>query len=155
MNGTVFRKRWLACAALLAGGCGAIPDIIVETARSSAERALQEAVEDVIDDFIEDTVDELLDYADFESLFIPGSEEEEQGDVFEEAGKDADDSDQNTGRTGRTAWDDRRHDSSHPVNSRLPFFATHDVLAVDMTQRATNSSYKTEYRSCQDKRWSL
>lgn len=143
MNGTVCYRRLLACAALLAGGCGAIPDIIVEAARSSAKKAIQEAVEDVIDDVIDDTADELFDYVDVESLFIPGSEEEEEGDVFEEAGKDADDSDQYTGRTGRTAWDRRRHDSSHPVNSRLPFSATHDVLAVDMTQRATNSLYKT------------
>ena len=99
MNGTVFRGRWVACAALLAGGCGTIPDVIVDAARSSAKEALQEAVEDVIDDVIEDTVDELLDYADFEFPSIYESEDEEDGDVFEEVGDEVDNSDQDTRRT--------------------------------------------------------
>lgn len=102
MNGTVLRGRWVACAALLAGGCGAIPDIIVDAARSSAKEALQEAVENVIDEVIDDTVDELLDHADFEFPSIHESEDEGNGDAFEEEGEDVDDSDQNTGRRGKT-----------------------------------------------------
>ncbi len=152
MNGPVVLGRWVACAALLAGGCGAIPDIIVDAARSSAKEALQEAVENVIDDVIEDTVDELLDYADFELPVLHESEDEEDGDVFEEAGEDVDNNDQDT---GRTAGDHRRHDSSQPVTSRPPFSATHNALVVETTQRATNGSCTTEYRSCRDRRWSL
>ncbi len=155
MNGPVFRGRWVACAALMAGGCGAIPDIIVDAARSSAKEALQEAVENVIDDAIEDTVEELLDYADFEFPSIRESEDEEEGDVFDEEGEDVDDSAQDTGRTGKTAWDNRRHDSSQRETSRLPLWTTHDALVVETTQRATNGSCTTENRSCQDRRWSL
>ncbi len=130
MNGPVLCGRWVAYAALMAGGCGAIPDIIVDAARSSAKEALQETVENVIDEVIEDTVDELLDHADFEFPSIRESEDEEDGDAFEEAGEDVNDSDQDTGRKGKTAEDHRRHDSSQPVNSRLPLWATHDALVV-------------------------
>ena len=108
MSGMMFRISWLACAVLLAGGCGEIPDIIVEGARASAKEALQEAVGDVIDDIIEDTVDELLDYADFESQFLHEGGDETEGDVFEEAGEDEEESDQDTGHTGRGMWDHRR-----------------------------------------------
>ena len=102
MNGPMFCGRWVACAALMAGGCGAIPDIIVDEAKSSAKEALQEAVENVIDEVIEETVDGLFDHADFEFPSIHQSEDEENGDAFEEIDEDVDDSDQDTGRTDKT-----------------------------------------------------
>ncbi|UCC31472.1 MAG: hypothetical protein JSU86_04190 [Phycisphaerales bacterium] len=106
MNRIGFGKSWLACAALLAGGCGAIPDIIADAARSSAKEALQEAVEDVVDDVIDNTVGELLDFGDFEFPFVEQSEDEVQdGDAFEDEDEDAEESDQDTGRAGRTAYD--------------------------------------------------
>ena len=108
MNGTVFRGRWVICAALLAGGCGVIPDIVVDEAKSSAKEALQEAVEDVIDDAIEIMIAELLDYVDLEFPSNRESEGEAGGDVFDEEGEDVDDSDQDPDRTMETVGDDRR-----------------------------------------------
>ena len=85
----------------MAGGCGAISDIIVDEAKSSANEALQEAVE-TIDEVIEETFEGLLDHADFEFPSIHQSENEEDGDAFEETDEDVDDSDQDTGRTDKT-----------------------------------------------------
>ena len=81
MNKTVFPGRWFSCAALLAGGCGAIPDILVDATRSSAKEALQETVEGIVNEIVEDTVDELLDHADFELPSSHESEDEQNGDA--------------------------------------------------------------------------
>ena len=89
MNRIGVSKRWLACAAMLGGGCGAIPDIVVDAARSSAKEALEEAVGDVVDDVIDDTVGELLDFTGFEFPFDEQSEAEEDGDEFEDEGETA------------------------------------------------------------------
>lgn len=83
-------KRWLPCAALLGGGCGAIPDIIVDAAWLSAKVALQEAVGDAVDGAIDDTVGELLDFDDFGFPFVEQSEDE---DGFEDDGEDVEESD--------------------------------------------------------------
>ena len=130
MNGPMSCGRWVACAALMAGVCGAIPDIIVDEAKSSAKEALQEAVENVIDEVIEETVDGLFDHADFEFPSIHQSEDEE-----------------NVGSSSARLI--------RPVNSRLPLWETHDARVVETTQRATNGSCTTENRSCQDRHWSL
>jgi hypothetical protein len=77
---------WLAYAGLLAGGCGSIPDVIVDSARSSAQENFQQAIENVINDVIEETIAELFDLADFEVPFAGGSADEEGGDAFEAEG---------------------------------------------------------------------
>jgi hypothetical protein len=89
MNRISVSKRWLACAAMLGGGCGAIPDIVVDAARSSAKEALEEAVGDVVDDVIDDTVGELLDFPGFAFPFNEQSETEEDGYAFEDEGEPA------------------------------------------------------------------
>lgn len=103
MNGTVLRGGWVVCGALLAGGCGAIPDIIVDAAKSSAKEALQEAVESVIDDVIDDTFDELIDQTDFEFPSIDERENEDNGDALDGAVEEMDGNDQDTDRTGKMA----------------------------------------------------
>ena len=90
MNRISVSKRWLACAAMLGGGCGAIPDIVVDAARSSAKEAVEEAVGDFVEDAIDDTVGELLDFPGFEFPFNEQSEAGEDGDEFEDEGEPAD-----------------------------------------------------------------
>ena len=82
-----FGKRWLACAGLLCGGCGAIPDIIIDEARLAAKEAIQEAVRDAVDDVIEGTVGELLNFDDLEFPFSEQSEDEEDGPSVEDDGE--------------------------------------------------------------------
>lgn len=101
MNGTLLRGRWVACAALLVGGCGAIPDLIVEPARSSAKAALEETVEGFIHDAVKDTFEGLLDPATFEFPSIRENEEVEGGDGFEGVSLDVDDSAEDTSRVGK------------------------------------------------------
>ncbi len=105
MNRIGLGKSWLACAALLGGGCGAFPDIIVDAARSSAKEALQEAVGDTVDEVIDDLVGELLGLGDFEFPFLERSEDEEDGDAFEADSEDVQEGDQDAGRAGRTEDD--------------------------------------------------
>ncbi len=47
-------KRWLACVALGFGGCGAIPDFLVDAGREAAKDALEEAVEEVLSGVADD-----------------------------------------------------------------------------------------------------
>lgn len=54
-----------------AGGCGAIPDFLVEAARTSAEEALRETVDGVIDTVFEESLSGLLDFSGLEPEFIP------------------------------------------------------------------------------------
>jgi len=77
----------------MAGGCGAVPDIIVDAARSSAKEALQEAVESVIDEVIDDTFDELIDHTDFEFPSIDERENEDNGDALDGAVEEMDGND--------------------------------------------------------------
>ena len=88
-------KRWLACVALLGGGCGAIPDIIVDAAWLSAKEALQEAVGDAVDDVIDGTVGELLDLDARELPFDDQSQEEE---AFDDDAAESGESDRETRR---------------------------------------------------------
>ncbi len=107
MNRKGFGIRWLASAALLAGGCGAVPDIIVDAALSSAKEALQEAVGDAVEDIVHDAVGEMLDLDDFEFLFEGQSEDEEDGYAFEDDGEDVEENDHGSERAGRLAYDGR------------------------------------------------
>ena len=113
MNGTMYRGRWFACAVLLAGGCGTVPDIIVDTARSSAKEALREAVDGVIDSVFEDTLDELIRFTGLELPSIPKSERYQDGVALEETGEDVDDGDQDTDRAARTPGSTVR--TNHPT----------------------------------------
>ena len=88
MNRTGFGKRWLACAALLAGGCGALPEFIVDAAWLSAKEAVQEAVGDAVDGAIDDTIGVLPDFDDLELPFGEQGEDEENSDAFEDDGAD-------------------------------------------------------------------
>lgn len=74
-------KTWLACAALLSGGCGAFPNFIVDAARSSAKEALEEAVGDAVDGVIDDSIGALLDSDGFEFPFVEGSEHVDDRDA--------------------------------------------------------------------------
>ena len=88
-----FGKKWFACTALLAGGCGAIPDLIVDAALSSAREALQDAVADAVEGIVDDAVDDLLDLDDFEFLFEEQSEDEEDVNAFEDDGEEVEEND--------------------------------------------------------------
>ena len=96
MNRLGIGRRWLACAALLGGGCGAIPDIIVDAARSSAKEALQEAVGDAVGGIVDDTVAELLGFDEFEFPFVEQIADEEDGDALLEDGENVEGSEQDT-----------------------------------------------------------
>ncbi len=87
MNRLGIGRIWLASAALLGGGCGAIPDIIIDAARSSAREALEEAVGDAVGGIVDDTVAELLGFDDFEFPIVQQGEDEENGDALVEDGE--------------------------------------------------------------------
>ena len=84
MNRTGFGKRWLACAALLVGGCGAVPDFIVDAAWSSGKEAIQGAVGDAVDGAIDDTIGEWPGLDDWAFPFGEQGEDQENGDAFED-----------------------------------------------------------------------
>ena len=52
--------KWASCAALLVGGCGAIPDFVVDAARSSAKETIEQSVHDTVADLL-----------DFGNLLLP------------------------------------------------------------------------------------
>jgi len=60
------RSRYFAALplALIAAGCGAIPDTLIQAASDSAKEAIAEQIDDVVDEFI----DELLAEFDPTSL---------------------------------------------------------------------------------------
>ena len=55
---------WLVCCSLLAAGCGALPELFIDAARSAAK----EAVEEMVDGVVDQVTGELLD---FENLSLP------------------------------------------------------------------------------------
>ena len=67
MNRRTIGKGLLVCCSVLAAGCGVIPDLLLDTARSSA----REAVEQVVNEAVNEILGDLLD---FENLpILPGS----------------------------------------------------------------------------------
>lgn len=64
MNRLAFVKRWLACVVLLAGGCGTLPDFLVEAGRDAAKEALEKAVEEAVEEAVNGVVDDLWDLSD-------------------------------------------------------------------------------------------
>lgn len=70
--------RLLACTVLVAGGCGAVPDIVIETARERAIQAIENTVGNAVDDVIDGTFGELLDLDDLALPFHDQSQKEEE-----------------------------------------------------------------------------
>ncbi len=54
-------KTTLSCCALMAGGCGGFPELLMDTARTSAKEAIQEKVDQVVSQVIDQTVGAVLD----------------------------------------------------------------------------------------------
>lgn len=100
-----YSGTWLASVALLSGGCGAIPDVVVDAARSSAKEALQEAVGDAVRDLVDNTVGEILDMSDFELPFANQVEDGQENGAVDDNGEDVEEEDRDTGRTGTRAFD--------------------------------------------------
>ncbi len=48
-----YGKRLLVSAALTAGGCGAIPDIIMDAGREAAKEAIEKSIEDAVGEAVE------------------------------------------------------------------------------------------------------
>ena len=59
MNRTVLGKRWLAGVVLAAGGCGALPDFLVDAGREAAKEALEKSVEEAVEQVVNGVVDDL------------------------------------------------------------------------------------------------
>lgn len=57
MNQLAFGKRWLVCIVLLAGGCGTLPDFLVEAGRDAAKEALEKSVEEAVEEAVNGIVD--------------------------------------------------------------------------------------------------
>jgi hypothetical protein len=57
MNGRTLGNRLLVCFVLLAGGCGTVPDVIVDTAREAAKEAIEREIEEALNDLAEELLD--------------------------------------------------------------------------------------------------
>ena len=57
MNRKGLGKRWLAGVVLVAGGCGAIPEFLVDAGREAAKEAIEEAVGQVVNGVVNDLWD--------------------------------------------------------------------------------------------------
>lgn len=86
MNRWRIGRWWLASAVLWGGGCGAIPDIILDPARASAKEALQEAVGNAVDGIIEDTLGGMIGLDGLEFPFVEQSADQEDGDALADDG---------------------------------------------------------------------
>ncbi len=64
MNRLGFGKRWLAGAVLLVGGCGAVPDFLVDAGRDAAKKALEESARQAVEQVVNGFVDDLWDSND-------------------------------------------------------------------------------------------
>ena len=82
MTATKLGKRWLACFVLLAGGCGAIPDFMVDAGRDAAKDVLEEAVEEAARGVVQGLVDELEDLSDLSlPLEVDGDSERDADEL--------------------------------------------------------------------------
>lgn len=103
MQVKTFGRKWVSCSVLLVGGCGAIPEFIVDAARSSAKETIEQSVHDKVGDLLD--FDNLLllfggefdvvDLLDLEDALLPfddvgDTEDETDGEEteFEEDGQD-------------------------------------------------------------------
>ncbi len=103
-------KTTLACCALAAGGCGGFPELLMNTARTSAKEAIQEKVDQVVNQVIDETVgavfDEVINEAmGFDQFGLPildeGSAEVPDDDVIENEGDGEGDGGRDSPRSGR------------------------------------------------------
>lgn len=62
----------LGCIVVMATGCGAVPEILVETAKSSAKDALDQRVDEVVSDL----ADEFLDLDQLSEWSLEEADEE-------------------------------------------------------------------------------
>ena len=60
MQVKTFGRKWVSCSVLLVGGCGAIPEFIVDAAWSSAKETIEQSVHDKVGDLL-----------DFDNLLLP------------------------------------------------------------------------------------
>ncbi len=90
--------KWVSCSVLLVGGCGAIPEFIVDAARSSAKETIEQSVHDKVGDLLdfdnpllpfggEFDLNDLLDSEDALPPFDDVDDNEDEPD-FEEDGPD-------------------------------------------------------------------
>lgn len=102
--------KWVSCSVLLVGGCGAIPEFIVDAAWSSAKETIEQSVHDRVADLL-DFENSLLpfggefdvnDLLDSEDLLPPfdgvGSNEDEPDGEAPESEEDGQDMEQAGGR---------------------------------------------------------
>ena len=69
MNRIGFGKRWLVCVVFVTGGCGTMPDFLLDAGRDAVQETLEQAVknavekalEQVIGQAVEQTADGVLD----------------------------------------------------------------------------------------------
>ena len=95
--------KWVSCSVLLVGGCGTIPEFIVDAAWSSAKETIAQSVHDGVADLLdfdnpllpfggEFDVNDLLDSEDARPPFDEVGDDEEEPDgeesFFEEDGQD-------------------------------------------------------------------
>ena len=79
MNRIGFDKRWLACVVLVVGGCGAVPDFLLEAGRDAAKETLEKSIEEAIENVLGGGVDDLWNSIDMPRPL----------DTDDEAGEDA------------------------------------------------------------------
>ena len=90
--------KWVSCSVLLIGGCGAIPEFIVDAAWASAKETIEQSVHDKVGDLLDfDSpllpfgggfdVNDLLDSEDALPPFDDVDDNEDEPD-FEEDGPD-------------------------------------------------------------------
>ena len=64
--------KWASCSVLLVGGCGAIPEFMVDAARASAKEAIEQSVHDLVGESL-----------DFDNLFLPFGGEFDLNDLLD------------------------------------------------------------------------
>jgi len=74
MNRGTTARVLLACGLLLTGGCGAVPELLIEAAKVSAKEAIEKRIDEVIGGTFDDLLSESLD---FDNLDLPFGEDEE------------------------------------------------------------------------------
>ncbi len=80
MNRIGLGKRWLAGVVLVAGGCGAIPEFLVDAGREAAKEALEKSVEEAVGQVVNGVVNDLWDSNDLARLLEADGEGERDDD---------------------------------------------------------------------------
>ena len=98
-------KTTLACCALVAGGCGGFPELLMNTARTSAKEAIHEKVDQVVNQVIDETVgavfDEVINEAiGFDQFGLPVLDEGSAGVPDDDVIEDEEDTGRDSPRSG-------------------------------------------------------